>query len=101
MFGWLRTFFTTPPLVTRTLIQFRCDGCMGHDWVEVDRGIIVGRLKRVDYGSSRPNEYYVVERPDGSRFEAYVPYCMPGEPYMQQHTNQPDESLVGKMVYIV
>lgn len=85
----------------RTLISFDARGCMAHDWRERDRGVVTGYVRRKIYGSGPDGcGYWVVTRPDGSTFDAYEGYCMPGESDMQPRTDNPDEELPGKMVYV-
>lgn len=82
------------------LVAFQCDGSMAEDWKETDRGIVVDQIRRkLPSGHPDGTQYHVVERPDGTRFEVYSGYVMPGEAYMSAHTHNPDESLVGKLVY--
>ena len=83
-----------------TIIHFRCDGCMAQDWKEIDRGVVIGRVSRVVYGSPSAHDFIIARRPDGSTFECFANYCMAGEAYMAARTDNPDESLVGKMVYL-
>lgn len=82
------------------LISFECNGCMAHDWRERDRGHVVDEVERVIYGSPYPVTYLVVQREDGSTFDCYKPYCHEGTTEMQKHTDNPEESLVGKLVYL-
>lgn len=104
MFKWIKALFASrPPRPTqpgRTLIHFQCDGCMATDWREIQRGEIIGRTSRVLYGSPRPVDFILARRADGVVFECFAVDCMPGQEYMQKNTENPDESLVGKMVYL-
>lgn len=103
MINWLKSLFASRPPVPRlpgqTLIKFQCDGCMATDWRELDRGEITGRITR--RVGAYDCDYYVVMRADGSTFDAYVPYCSPGREEQQRWTENPDEPLVGKMLYLV
>lgn len=100
VFALLKRLITPIVPKPKTIIHFRCDGCMAQDWKEIDRGVIIGRVSRVLYGSRSAHAFIIARRPDGSVFDCFANYCMVGEAYMAARTDNPDESLVGKMVYL-
>lgn len=83
------------------IIHFSCDGCMATDWHEIVRGQIIGQTAYPIYGSRGENvEYLVVQLEDGSIQHFYRGYCMAATPDMAAKTQNPEEDLTGKWVYL-
>lgn len=100
MFNFFKSilnYFLPKPI---ELIHFQCDGCMATDWIEIDRGIITDYYSRFLYGGFQPTDMVEVTRKDGSTFECFAVDCLEGQEYMQKNTKNPDECLVGKIVYL-
>jgi len=75
---------------------------MATDWRELDRGVVVGSTSRNVYNGNPGGQrasYYVVQRADGTTFEAYKPDVMRGTADMQRYTDNPNEDLTNKLVY--
>lgn len=85
----------------REIIHFSCDGCMATDWNEVSRGHIIDETAYPIYGSRGEDvAYYVVRLQDGSIEHFYKGYCMAATPDMAAKTQNPEENLIGKWVYL-
>jgi len=86
------------PNAPKELIYFDARGCMAQDWREVARGVVIDKITRADTQFKNKFEYYVVQKKDGSLFEVFAGDVLPGTIEMQKFTENPDESLVGKLV---
>lgn len=83
------------------IIHFSCDGCMATDWNEVTRGYIIDETSYPIYGSRGDDvAYYVVRLQDGTIEHFYKGYCMAATSDMAAKTQNPEESLIGKWVYL-
>lgn len=101
MWKWLMERFWGLTFLNREIIVFEARGCMAHDWRELYRGKIVAVVWRTVYGG-RPQKYkfYRVKLADGSLVEIPAMHVLPVREEMQARTDNPDESLVGKLVLV-
>jgi hypothetical protein len=89
--------------VGKELISFDRRGCMAEDWKELGRGTVVREGQVNSYDGSldgRKVQVLYVRKADGSEFRVFRDYVMPGEASMQVRTDNPSETLVGKLVAI-
>ena len=85
------------PYIGKKLITFSADGCMAHDWTELDRGVIIDQAIRKDF-AGRSIKYFLVQRTDKTTFEAFLDRCSFGCETSANQTDNPTETLVGKIL---
>jgi hypothetical protein len=95
--GWFKSEPISKPALE--IIHFQCNGCMATDWEEVWRGHVIDTKFETIYGSPSPVKFIIVEV-DGKHVKCFANYCQMGSTEMQQWTRNPEESLLGKMVYL-